>query len=271
MEDYMRFYAYTIIREHREKLPLSVQDMGGNERPITDGIFPIFLASGVGPWHPVGTGFFIGNPGIFVTARHVVMDSDGQFLPALAGAPLLFREKRVELRPFLQLAIHPRADVSVGILGTPVDGGRPSPNGRFVLTEEVPDDGSEVFTLAFPKSELVGSERAFAMSFTTAAAKGILQRHYPEYRDRVMLPARCYQTSLDLQSGSSGGPVAFGDGRVFGINSTGMDSDGQPVGYVSSIADILDLELHEIIPPDGKQREWVSIRDLASLGVVAFA
>jgi hypothetical protein len=59
--------------------------------------------------------------------------------------------------------------------------------------------------------------------------------------------------------------VFMGAGEVFGINSIGLD--GVPVGYVSSVEDLLDLEIPKVELPDGSSRR-VSIRDLVSLRLV---
>lgn len=172
------------------------------------------------------------------------------------------------MREVVQVVAHERADVAVGLLRQAnANGG--TPNGRFVLTENVPAQDCEVFSFAYPRGEVVGETTNFKITVTTAAIKGHLREHYPERRDSVMLPGRCYQTTMDLQGGASGGPVAFGDGSVFGINSTGMDSEVEPIGWVSSIADILDLPLHQIQLPNGQRREWVTVRELASCGVIA--
>ena len=81
-----------------------------------------------------------------------------------------------------------------------------------------------------------------------------------------MLPGRCFQTTMDLQGGASGGPVASSDGSVFGINSTGID--GHSITWISSVADLLDLSIYSIRLPSGDLRNQVSIRELASLGLV---
>lgn len=46
---------------------------------------------------------------------------------------------------------------------------------------------------------------------------------------------------MSTAPGSSGGPVAFGDGKVFALISTGVE--GQPINYVSPITEILDLPI----------------------------
>ena len=70
---------------------------------------------------------------------------------------------------------------------------------------------------------------------------------------------------MPIKPGASGGPVAFGDGAVFAVNSTGCD--GSDFGYVTPIEPILELSVDNIII-DGTKRESVSLRELASIGLI---
>jgi hypothetical protein len=126
--------------------------------------------------------------------------------------------------------------------------------------------------MAFPKSELASDQKNFTLKFTTATLAGTVEKYHPEGRDSSMLPGRCFQTSMDISAGASGGPVAFGDGSVFGINSTGWD--GVPVGFISSVEDLFELEVRRIRLPDGQIREragprtrgsWSDSRHIASV------
>jgi hypothetical protein len=266
----MDFKAFGFAREGQPgSLPRGVVDGNGNPGDVTDGIFPIIQVSGDGPWNPIGTGFFISNNGLFATAKHVVTNSQGDVLPSLAGVPLLLREGTVLIRQVIQIVVHPVADVAVGLLIDPsfVGGCGPNVNKFFDLTEQVPESGAEAITFAFPKSMVMGGPGAFRLSFTTSCVMGTVQAYYPEGRDRTMLPGRCFQTTMDLQGGASGGPVASSDGSVFGINSTGMD--GHPISWISSVADLLDLHIHNIRLPSGELRDEISLRELAALGLVA--
>ena len=139
-------------------------------------------------------------------------------------------------------------------------------NKCFALSRDLPAVGSNVVTMAFPKSQLTEDQGAFSLKFSTSAVSGTIEEYYPDRRDSVMLPGRCFRTSMDIAAGASGGPVAYGDGWVFGINSTGME--GAPVGFVSSVEDILDLDVGRIRLPSGEIREQGTIRDLAGLGLV---
>jgi hypothetical protein len=205
---------------------------------------------------------------MFATAKHVVTDSHGTVLPSLAGVPILLRERTVHIRQVTQLVTHPVADVAVGLLidTSSTDVGGPNVNKFFGLTERVPEIGAEAITFAFPKSQSFGGIEEFGLSFTTDCVSGTVEAYHPDGRDKTMLPGRCFQTTMDLQGGASGGPVASTDGRVFGINSTGLD--GHSISYISSAADLLDLPVFNMRLPSGEERAWITIRELAGLGLV---
>ena len=53
---------------------------------------------------------------------------------------------------------------------------------------------------------------------------------------------------MEIASGASGGPVLDSLGRVFGVNSTGID--GQRISFVSEIQDIFGITLTNVNLPD---------------------
>jgi S1-C subfamily serine protease len=74
---------------------------------------------------------------------------------------------------------------------------------------------------------------------------------------------------MALASGASGGPVAFGEGAVFGVNSTGFD--GSALSYISPVSAILDLSIGNIRFADGTIRENVKVSELVDRGLVVFS
>ena len=235
-----------------------------------EAVFPIVRMSDEEPLRPIGTGFFISNNGLFATAKHVLMDSStSEPFHDLAGIQLIRRENRVIIRQIIKISSHPSADVAVGFLYDKefVERGEQAVNKLFSLTSKTPQRGEKVVAIAFPKPLRIPSEDAFELKFTSFVYEGVIEEEYPHGRDRQMLPGHCFQTTMNIEGGASGGPVGFGDGSIFGINSTGI-SGLPPVGFVSSASDLLELSLSNVRLLDGQIRSEISIAELVSLGLV---
>jgi hypothetical protein len=240
---------------------------GGIEADPSLGIFPIVRYDAQNRTHLVGTGFFITTSGLFVTARHVLMDVFDkrghqvcpigifQFLPGNIFIP----------RPILRFVAHSVADVAVGV-AAPMNRNRdasPLTNPVLTLTTVPPALKTRVVTYAYPKHiNLINpGEQVFHVSPTFY--DGYIQESLPNGRDRVSLPGPCYRTDIIIHSGASGGPVFCPSGRVFGVNSTGWD--GSDTSYISRIDEIFQLVIDGIAIGTSPARS-VSGFDIARAG-----
>jgi hypothetical protein len=111
--------------------------------------------------------------------------------------------------------------------------------------------------------------RKFELQFAPELIYNQLEEHWPTGRDRTFLPNNSFQSGMSIEGGNSGGPVFFGEGDVFAINSTGSNGE-QPYTFHSSVTDLLDMNVHEVaLAVDaGRIRESISIRELGQLGYV---
>jgi len=199
--------------------------------------------------HLIGTGFFISDNGLFGSAKHVLMDPFDEDGRAKYGIGLFqFIENNIYIpRPILRFSAHPIADVAVGV-AAPMQNNKinqPLKNPYVFLDfKEVPV-GSRAVTYAYPRFSSTRENDSQEIQFNPTYYDGYIKEYLPNGRDKVFLPGPCYQTSIHMHGGASGGPVFGPDGLAFGINSTGID--GTDISYVSRMSDILHLQIDDVL------------------------
>jgi S1-C subfamily serine protease len=243
------------------------RDGAGNPANPAQCIFPIFQQNNLGLWKPLGTGFFISSNGFFATAKHVLTDDRGLLLPALVGIQIMPRGEipRIRIRQIIKATLHETADLAVGFLAF-----HGQDNTAFYLTERLPTKGDTISTFTISRLGVVALEgRKFELQFAPELIYSELEEHWPIGRDRVFLPNNCFQSAMSCEGGNSGGPVFFGNGDVFAINSTGSQGE-KPYSFHSSVTDLLDMNVLEVplAVDGGRIRDRISIRELGQLGYV---
>jgi S1-C subfamily serine protease len=231
-----------------------------------EAIFPIVQRDSEAPWKPIGTGFFISTMGMFATARHVLADrySSAPY-PSLYAIQINPAKREIHVREIAHIALHPTADVAIGFLHDKLftEQGIRNKNRCFGLTRHVPAIGQKVAAFGYPKPVVSLSDDAFDLTFASCSFAGLLEEVYPQGRDSTLLRRLCFRTSMATAPGASGGPVAFGDGKVFALISSGIE--GQPINFVSPITEILDLPIPAVRLADGKVRSDMKVADLERL------
>ena len=82
----------------------------------------------------------------------------------------------------------------------------------YNFVTRVQDTGSEVFTLGFPMTDVMGSE----VKFTDGKISS---------KTGIQGDATVYQITVPIQPGNSGGPLFNMDGSLVGITSSGLNRD----------------------------------------------
>lgn len=238
----------------------------GSETYQEEPIFPLVTYnSDKNIWRCVGTGFFIQGYGGFATAKHVFFDNDGKHLPTLYAVQTTSKMER-HIRLLKHFVVHPEADIAVGFLGKRrLEGGvdvTPEIATSFMLNFEKLNIEDSVRTYAFPLTQTENLEDGeFEFTFEGKWATGKIVDFHED--GSPLVRNKCYQTTMIIEHGASGGPV-LKNNLVVGINSSGMTlPEGEvPVSFFTPIDLILDLS----VPNDNK---LISIKDLVANGSIA--
>lgn len=174
-------------------------------------------------------------------------------------------------RPVLRCTLHNNADVGIGLAapGTSNKTGAVLRNKVLTLTKTLPAKGDVVFTCAYPNTVNV-VEDPQRIYFNPRYYSGHIVEYFPNGRDRICLPSPCYQTSIVIHGGASGGPVFNTNGKVIGINSTGFASL-HDISFVSRINEILFLNATDVKLSESSEMKDVTVAELAKLGHVKLA
>jgi len=232
-------------------------------------VFPILRQEPSKDLHLVGTGFFIAENGIFVTAKHVVTSVfDTHGVPRQPLVVLQFGPGNTYYqRPVHRATHHAVADVAVGVAWPMRHNttGQPLPNKLLRLSTTPPPIGEVVATYAYPKTTILhGTPQQVHLEPTFF--EGRLVESFPDGRDRILLPGACFRTSMVIHGGASGGPVVGQNGRAFAVNSTGLEDDF--VSFVSPVSEVLDLSLPGVVMPGASDARVVTMRELRDRGFV---
>ena len=152
-------------------------------------------------------------------------------------------------------------DVAIGIFENQSLG-----NFYYSLCRTPMEINDSVHTYAYPETEHADNR----IDFFGKYYEGKIEAHYPDGRDKNMLPSSCYQTSIRILGGASGGPVFNSKGSVIGINSTSFDAghdEASSISFVSDINDVFNIPLHGIDLPCGF-RERITIEELCHLDYI---
>lgn len=245
------------------------RDGEGTQVDLEQAIFPIVTQQQDGVFVAIGTGFFVAENGIFVTAAHVVkaiLDEQENVTGPFGIFQFLPGDKYF-IRPIHRATRHLVADVAVGVAAPTHHNitGAPMPNLILPLAANPPSVGSLICTCAYPKPDIQPGKPQ-VVRFNPGFFEGVLREHHPQGRDKVFLPGPCFRTTMIIHGGASGGPVIGPNGTVFAVNSTSLTND--EVSYVSCISEVLDLAIPDVILPGSPIPRITTLRELAERGFV---
>ncbi len=235
-------------------------------------VFPIcqWIDKGKNILKFVSTAFFISNNGLFLTAKHSLLNGYGKRLPNLFS--IHFKEhEQYYVRNLAQVVPHPIADIAAGNLKVMTHNVTKDilKNKCVSLDPSICKTGEKVCTFAYPQTQIIDTKyNQTHAHFNTNFEVGHITEVLLCGRDKVLLPGACYRTDMKIAFGASGGPVINLDGNVIGINSTGWD--GTPDSYVTMISPFFDLEFEDVSIPDHGTKSR-TLREMVRLGLIAVA
>ncbi len=252
-----------------------------------DAIVPILKEVGPKCLKVVGTGFYITCYGLLATAKHVIEDlKPPEGLTLLPSFALhLGPENTLFLRHIRRAHLLQAADVAVVQADNFLESNPMAPlmNLRPRLSAELPAAGEPPVTYAYPENAVLDFN---------------LDGHIPEIRgdyfqggflrfvsapEHPFIRFPYFESTVELRSGASGGPVFDSSGCIIAVNCRGWDfrgseHEGDHLSYLVPIGHLLELEVDPfMIPP----RSWegaqipaakagrpLTIRNLARYGHV---
>ena len=224
-------------------------------------VFPIikalFYPEGVEVHKIIGTGFFLDENGIFLSARHIFQGRGSALDKEYADGFAVYCvhavnfESKYVVRYIDINSIKTREDTDVAIGKVETNQfGRPNKNItedelkktahlNYVSGENVAV-GTKIFTVAHPLTDVSNvSKGRINIDVRSKAYEGRITKHHPVSRDAGLISWPCYETDMEVKGGASGGPVFLSgkDGVIFAINCTGTDP--HMFSHVSSLAPII--------------------------------
>lgn len=232
---------------------------------MKESIFPIVTYNPTRKeWKCLGTGYFINPVGAFVTAKHLFVDSDNKTKQTLYGIQYI-SENEQHIRPVNNYPIvHPNADIMIGTLGKRriiKESVQPNISKYFAVDFNQLNVGDKISTFAYPKTiRNVLNAKDTEFTFKSSYSEGEVIEYLKD--GAYLVRNRCYHTTLQIDSGASGGPV-LKNGYIVGVNSSSFDlEDGEePISYITPIDYILDLKVIE----NGNE---IPVKDLVKNGYI---
>lgn len=242
-------------------------------------VFPIMSHDSSGEWRLIGTGFYIGPRGLFVTAKHVIADvfEHGKFAIGKQVAPIailqmyshsrLFGPEGYAMRPITHCWIGDQADIALGIAAqmTKAETGEPMPDPRILrLSWNTPRVGDAIQTYAFPNGRFAQVAGTQAFQCRPDGYAGNV-REIGNFRDKVKMPFPFIEADFVMHGAASGGPV-FGIDGVVGVNSTYFPPDGP--SYVTQIRCLQDSLVEGVRMMDGTTSPRLTFAELVAAGLI---
>ena len=148
----------------------------------------------------------------------------------------------------------------------------------------MPPVGSRLVTYAYPENDLLDFSGDDPPVIRGDWFDGLLIRNVTR-SEHPYMPYPYLETSIEIRSGASGGPVFDEQGRVVGVNCRGWDfrgteHEGDPLSSIVPLGEAMPMEIPlQQLPegswearqvPAGRQGKSLTLAELAAYGHVLF-
>lgn len=226
----------------------------GNGNPLEPrvGIVPILHETGHKTFRVVGTGFYITRYGLVATARHVVEELLAVGGTTLSTAYVLHHAEqgnKVCLRQIRRAFALNTGDVAVVQADNYLEEHPTSPlKNRCGFISIAPlSPGEPLTTYGYPENATLDFNLGTPQLIKGDYFQGYFSRLAGE-AEHPFLRFPHFESTVEIRSGASGGPVFNSRGSIVAINCSGWDFrggpfDGDNLSYLIPIAYVLNLEV----------------------------
>jgi serine protease Do len=200
--------------EYRE-LRRNVEQIKKSQKELMEDIAEVKEKEEISSETYAGTGFLLSRSGYLITSSHVIRDADSVYV----------ENKRFGRLKAQIVQNDPQNDIAVLLIMTSIEiSGLP-----YTFSRTEADLGEDVFTLGFPREEIVYGEG------TVSASSG--------YRQNLS----SYQIAVPVNPGNSGGPLLDRAGNIIGMIS-GIQTE--TLGAAFAIKSPVILKSIDTVPAD---------------------
>jgi hypothetical protein len=254
----------------------------GEEGPLPNPVghtFPLISHDAAGRCRVVGTGFYVNDEGMFVTARHVVEDvmrDEVQVAPLVAlhlHSPMgLFGPAEVIVRPIIQCWLGDPADVALGYAAIPINANTRErlKHWAWTLSWGVPKTSSVAATYAFPNSAVSADGRRICLAPDTYMGRVLSSGNF---RDSVLMPFPFIEVDCRIHGAASGGPLLSGDRspHVVGVNCTeyvAVEAELAGPAFCVQSRCLADAYFDNFVLPGERRPRPVTFDEMVTAGIV---
>ncbi len=236
-----------------------ILDKNGNKISPQAGIVPLIgRDSKKNEYAVIGTAFYITNTELLVTAKHCVLENKNSAFKDLLTIHF-FEDGKLLVRRIKTAGVSPDYDIAYLMAGPIIKDGEIYLTKHFAISKNEPHYGDKLNTYGYPKSAVVYNEGANNEILLNADFYSGFCREF-HTNGFGLLKNPCYQTTINIMGGASGGPVCASDGKVIGICSTGYDlvEGEEDISFITPIAPLLEMNI-----TDGLGKDYL-LKDLVS-------